>query len=158
VRDLASAELGQPDSRIKSKTLELGRHKVDSSSKALLIYWVGPVDGLAEAHSGLNIPAQIRDHNLLIHNSVWFGPSAVGRQGNVNDAIREPKRGGSFVKDERSMRGVANRDYRHFLGTRCCMPGRLLSLVGMKRRIKMLRGLEEFSQQPGSAQRPQHLN
>ena len=46
----------------------------------------------------------------------FLGP--VGRQGDIYDAVREPKCGSVLVKDEGRMRRAANRDCRNFFGAR----------------------------------------
>jgi hypothetical protein len=76
------------------------------------------VEAVAEAKSCLNVPTQIGYNDLLIHDAIRSSPSAVRGQCNINNPIRESECGGAFVKNEWSVRSVANWDYGHLCGGR----------------------------------------
>jgi hypothetical protein len=78
----------------------------------------GTVNRLPQAKSCLNIPPQVGHHYLLIHNAIRSSPSTVSGQRDVNNAIRESECGCYFIKNEWSMRNVANGDYGPLLGAR----------------------------------------
>jgi hypothetical protein len=78
----------------------------------------GTVNRLPQAKSCLNISPQVGHHYLLIHNAIRSSPSTVSGQRDVNNAIRESECGGYFIKNEWSMRNVANGDYGPLLGAR----------------------------------------
>src|ERR1700741_5418073 len=76
------------------------------------------VDSLPQTQGCRNVPAKIRNHNLLIsNNAILSDQSAMGRQRDVDDAICDPKCGGLLVKNEWSVRSVA-KGYSPFLGAR----------------------------------------
>src|SRR5258707_6441492 len=77
------------------------------------------IDCMSQAKSRWNIPTQIGDNYLLVDDSAVR--SRVGskrREGDVNNAIREPKRWSAFVIDEGRMGQIADRDRSNFFGAR----------------------------------------
>jgi hypothetical protein len=88
-----------------------------------LWYWCGKQHGaierLPQVQSRRNVAPQIGDNHLLIHNfAVQPNPGSVGRQGDVDNSIREAKCGRNFIKNEWSVRDVADGNYNPFLGAR----------------------------------------
>src|SRR5262245_26904001 len=60
------------------------------------------VDCLAKAKRGLNISAKIRHHDTPINDgAVRSDPSAIGRQGDIHDSVREAQCGGVFIEYKR---------------------------------------------------------
>src|ERR1039458_2037516 len=76
------------------------------------------VNGCSETQDGLNVPAQIGSHNLICYGTFGSDPGSGRRPGDVDNAICMPHGSGALIKNEWSMRNVANRDYSPFLGAR----------------------------------------
>src|SRR5947208_694718 len=76
------------------------------------------VDRLTQTESRLNVSTQVRDNDLVVHSTVWSDPSAIGRQCDVDDPIHKSERRRPLVKNEWSVRSVANQNYSPFLGAR----------------------------------------
>jgi hypothetical protein len=74
------------------------------------------VDGVAQAQSGLNISAQIRHNDLLIDDAAGSHQRAISRQRNIHNTVGEAERWRVLIKDERSVRGVANRHNNNLAG------------------------------------------
>jgi hypothetical protein len=92
-------------------------------ARFVLASWRGKqqsaIDRLSQAKGRLHVSPQIGDNYLLVYDSsIQAGVGPVGRQGDIYDAIREPKCGSDLVKDEGRMRRVANRDSGNFFGAR----------------------------------------
>ena len=77
----------------------------------------GLVKTIAKTERGLDISAEVRDDDLLVQNgAVLANPSAIGCQSEVDDAVRKTKCRSPFIKNERCMGNVANRDYGYLRG------------------------------------------
>src|ERR1700730_19307237 len=76
------------------------------------------INSRSQAEGRLNISAQICSDDLVIHDTLGSDPSSIGRQGDIDNSVCKSERDCAFVEDERRMRGIANREYRPFLGAR----------------------------------------
>ena len=88
----------------------------------VLASWCGKqqsaIDCMPQANGRRNIPPQVGDNYLLVYNSsIRSRAVSVCRQGDIHDAIRDPKCGSVLEIDEGRMRGIANRD-RSLYGAR----------------------------------------
>jgi hypothetical protein len=92
-------------------------------ARFVLASWRGKqqsaIDCMSQAKGRWNVSPQIGDNHLLVYDdSIRPRVGSIGRQGDIHDAIREPKCGSEFVKDEGCMRRITNRDPSNFFGAR----------------------------------------
>src|SRR5262249_46574142 len=103
----------------------------------------GVVNRLLQAEGRLNVPPQVGHHDLLIHNAIRSCPSAASGQRDANHPIHESERWRHFIKNERSMRNVANGNYHPFLGARVSGSSAMTAPIGFgsgtKRRLPLRR-------------------
>src|SRR5437868_4811016 len=90
------------------------RDMLKKLARLLLASWRGKqqsaIECMSQAKSCRNIPPQIGDNYLLVYNSsIQSRVGSVCRQGDIHDAIHEPKCGSVLEIDEGRMRSIANR-------------------------------------------------